>query len=269
MKRFILFCVILSSFQFAHSADNYRLAPGSSLFISEHGLCAQVTNNFTTDLFIPTKSKKEVNRFMLGTSPSMAVVRQGCSCDSLYHMGNFTSGNYSVDTDGAGPLAPFTVYCDMVTDGGGWTLVARSVSGGSSSSFGWNNSTGSVSDDANPYSLGVLTTGIKFHEVLFGDYSSGKTWGIYVYKHESASNDFLATHSGTPLTLGTPLPVSGGNPNFLMAQQLGYSSESTFFFFRDHPGFVSYGLQPAGWDSVYADHMGGYINGAQGMVMVR
>lgn len=38
------------------------------------------------------------------------------------------SGRYFVDPDGAGPLLPFEVYCEMVANGGGWTLVAKAAS---------------------------------------------------------------------------------------------------------------------------------------------
>ena len=38
-----------------------------------------------------------------------------------------TSGTFTVDPDGPGGLAPFSVYCDMARDDGGWTLLGAGV----------------------------------------------------------------------------------------------------------------------------------------------
>lgn len=46
------------------------------------------------------------------------------SCNEIKtNFPNATSGTYIIDPDGAGSLASISCYCDMVTDGGGWTLV--------------------------------------------------------------------------------------------------------------------------------------------------
>ncbi len=39
-----------------------------------------------------------------------------------------SSGRYLIDVDGPGPTDAFSVYCDMVTDGGGWQLVSSARS---------------------------------------------------------------------------------------------------------------------------------------------
>lgn len=81
-----------------------------------------------------------------------------------------TDGIYSIN-----PIWTWSinVYCDMTTDWGWWTMVARSVAS-SADDFGWNESLWSASIDTAAYSMWNDSDNINFTEVMAATYTSWK-----------------------------------------------------------------------------------------------
>jgi hypothetical protein len=199
-----------------------------------------------------------------------------------------TTGFYWVNM-GAGSER---VFCDMTTDGGGWTLVARSggavgtitasCNGGKTgvnTPFGWTIARGTASDTTSPYSMGVFNRNLAFTEVLIGSASgTSNSWGPYVYA-QSLPAAFRAA-------LATTEAKGPTTPAFSMAAYTGHTTDTTQYFFRDVPDGAradapSFGLHADGWQTCYGHgatsdssqaypaSYGGNLNYTHGMLMVR
>jgi hypothetical protein len=185
------------------------------------------------------------------------------------------NGPYTIDPDGVGPIAAFTVYCDMGIDNGGWTLVGHSAAGGGAP-FGWTTATGTFSDLSTPFSLNVPATGLAFTEILVADRPANSLdAGTRAYKMTVPAN-FVTGYLDASLTT-TPVTVlgpcnPGGGPSMLT--HAGGTSVTDSFFFRDNGTFTDpglrFGLLAKGFDTYYTNcNQGADLKASQGLVFVR
>jgi len=87
------------------------------------------------------------------------------SCNALLAAQAVGDGIYPLDPDGMGPGPSFDAYCDMTTDGGGWTLIMKLTSATETFRFDapyWENTDTLNEADLTPNTTQVMTGEAKY-----------------------------------------------------------------------------------------------------------
>lgn len=196
------------------------------------------------------------------------------SCADLLHQSPTLAGK-----SGKYVVASGAVYCDMTTDGGGWTMIGRSAAGGTGA-FGWSQQAGSIDDDTKPYSYDLLHNPFPFTDILIGGVTSGKTWGPNAFKVPappgfvvSAAKMTVPIAMPAQMAVGTCKPTAGRG---WMFNFMGLTDDGQHrFWFCDQTNNNGTGLLAGGWNLAAACCGGNdcdrsaELQGKQGMIFVR
>lgn len=150
--------------------------------------CANIAAGATCSITLSLNTDNSVSRSSVSVTPvgptnsspilaSYTIAPTSASCSALKSLNpTLPSGTYSIDPDGAGGNAPISAYCDMVTDGGGWTRVS-SIDSGSSLVSGMM-STVAISDSNLSYSnvLLVAKSNMAIHYETTSDVAITPGW---------------------------------------------------------------------------------------------
>ena len=129
-RKYIFVLVFCSLFGPVINAINtvptgFKVVQDQLQTIVAHGVCKKVWNSGASPQFIATKTFLEWSSFYSNIPTDIVVRDCMASCSNLYKMGVTSSGVYSLDIDGPGPLSAQNIYCDQSNDGGGWTRVFK------------------------------------------------------------------------------------------------------------------------------------------------
>ena len=176
----------------------------------------------------------------LGTTSDPYVVRLTTPYDCASGAQTFSScsavnvntdGEYCIDADGAGGVDPYIVYCDMTTDGGGWSRVVRTT--GNNQQFGQQSDSITYATTTDDTGIYATYKNIKnFNKVMIkkvgtADYAS--------YNLVSASNvdsihDLMSYCKGQPEHHSDDTAWDGARLKGMTSEYSGTKTSGTFAY---------------------------------------
>jgi len=166
---------------------------------------------------------------------------------------NSPSGVYAIDPDGNGPLASFKTWCDMETDGGGWTygtIVKTTTSSANRSRVAGLTAFGEVNANklSNEYSVNL--TGVSFNQVRIDNFTKGSA----VVRSTAAPT----TWNGATYSSGGGLPAKRLSMASSREFRLGYYISYCNLQSTNIPMCFTSSSNPVNW---VCDTDGGFVEG--------